>query len=145
MDEADPTPPPMATQPRSRARLLVVDDDPKFRTVLCLTLTACGLRRPREAQDVEGALRVLEGGQIDLVLLDWWLRQIPGIELVQAISLRQIDVSIIMLTAEHRKDYAVRAMRMGVTDYLLKPYTRRELIAKIDNALSARWGVAIEP
>lgn len=145
MDQSDPTPPPEPKQSRSRARLLIVDDDPNFRAILRLTLIGNGIRRPREAQDVTTALRMLEGGRIDLVLLDWWLGQFPGIELVQAIRARQMDVPIIMLTAENRKDYAVQAMKLGVMDYVLKPYTRRELITKIDNALSARWGVEIQP
>lgn len=113
------------------SRVLVVEDDP---TVARVVEVALGLNEhevtvattPREALD-----RLREGGQ-DLVVLDVNLPGASGLEILR--HLREElgrDTPVIMLSALQQKDVVVRALEMGANDYVTKPFSPRELLARI--------------
>ena len=90
------------------------------------------------------ALALLDASQIDLLILDWNMPDMSGLEVVQAI--RGSDdfqtLPILMVTAEARRDQILAASDAGVDDYMLKPLTAETLAEKIDKVLAAQAAAA---
>ncbi len=115
------------------ARILVVDDDPQIRRVMRVTLTGQGY----EVDDVkngEAALEKLRDARFDLVLLDMNMPGMGGLETCRAIR-AQSEVAIVMLTVRDAESDKVEALDAGADDYVTKPYTAPELLARIRAAL----------
>jgi len=87
-----------------------------------------------EAGDGAEALRIIEKNKIDLVLLDWNMPMMNGIELVKKLRARpeHAKLPIIMITSEAAKYNVIEAVKAGVNDYLIKPVSDRMLIEKLD-------------
>jgi two-component system, OmpR family, KDP operon response regulator KdpE len=117
----------------SAGRILVVDDDPQIRRVMRVTLTGHGYEVD-DAKNGEGALEKLRGERFDLVLLDVNMPGMGGLEACRAIR-GQSDVAIIMLTVRDSEADKVDALDAGADDYVTKPYTQPELLARIRAAL----------
>jgi two-component system response regulator VicR len=115
------------------ARILVVDDEPPI-----VDLLAYNLRRANYqvliARDGECALAVARREQPDLIILDLMLPGIDGLEVCRALR-RERDVPIIMLTARDAEIDRVVGLELGADDYVVKPFSVRELIARIKNVL----------
>ena len=116
--------------------ILVVEDEAAIREMIAFGLKRAGFRT-REAEDC-GKARIAIANEIpDLVLLDWMLPDISGIEFAR--SLRREDESreipIIMLTARADEDDKVMGLESGIDDYITKPFSSRELIARIKAVL----------
>lgn len=116
----------------TQARILVVDDEPAIREMINMALSQAGFEVTEAADAVQARLRVSEALP-DLALLDWMLPGMSGIELAR--YLRKNDVSrrlpIIMLTAKGDEDDKLKGLDVGADDYLTKPFSPRELIARI--------------
>jgi two-component system phosphate regulon response regulator PhoB len=121
------------------ATILVVEDETAIQEVLKFNL---GLHGHRVIQSLDGneAWRVLQGAQPDLVLLDWMLPGLSGIELARRIRAdgRLKDMPIIMLTARVDEADRVQGLETGADDYLVKPFSPRELMARIKAVLRRR-------
>ena len=110
-------------------RILLVDDDRELIDLLAFALKRAGLE-PISAHDVASALRIFQDRQPDLVVLDINLGASNGLELLK--QLRHIsDRPVIMLTALDSEEDKVRGLELGADDYLTKPFSHRELIARI--------------
>lgn len=114
------------------ARILIVDDDPQFRRTLRLALDSSGY----EVGDAAGgkeALDTIAGNEPDLIVLDWQLPDLDGIQTCKALRARS-HIPVIMVTGNraNRKDVALNA---GATDYLTKPFSVNELLSRIESAL----------
>lgn len=116
--------------------VLVVEDEPAQREVLKYNLAAEGFT-PLLAEDGEEALLMVREALPDLIVLDWMLPVISGIEVCRRIKadvrLRQIPV--IMLSARGDEADRVRGLETGADDYVVKPYSVAELIARLRTQL----------
>jgi two-component system KDP operon response regulator KdpE len=117
----------------SAGRILVVDDDPQIRRVMRVTLTGQGYEVD-DAKSGDGALEKLRVERFDLVLLDMNMPGMSGIETCHAIR-SQSEIAIIMLTVRDTEYDKVAALDAGADDYVTKPYSVPELLARIRAAL----------
>jgi DNA-binding response OmpR family regulator len=121
------------------ATVLLVDDDPKIRELLRLYVEREG-HRPLFASDGEAALELATRAKPDVVLLDVMLPGIDGFEVCR--RLRDIsDVPILLLTARSAEGDRVIGLDLGADDYVVKPFSPRELMARV-RALLRRRGKA---
>jgi len=112
--------------------VMVVEDEPALSTMLRYNLEKEGYR-VCEAMDGEEALTVLAERNPDIVLLDWMLPVLSGIEVCRQIRRkpRSRDLPVIMLTARGEEGDKVRGLNTGADDYLTKPFSLPELLARI--------------
>ena len=120
--------------------ILVVEDEAPLLTLLRYNLEKQGFRVEEAADGQEALLRVAET-KPDLILLDWMLPALSGLEVCRQIRRRPAtrDLPIIMVTARTEDQDAVRALDMGADDYIAKPYAMEALLARI-RALLRRSG-----
>src|SRR5262252_8045024 len=110
-------------------RVLVVDDDDDIRLLLQELLTGAGYR-VETAPDGRAALRAFHANPADLVVLDLSMPELDGFETLE--RLRDLsDVPVILLTARDGEIDKVRGFRAGADDYVVKPFGRQELLARI--------------
>jgi two-component system KDP operon response regulator KdpE len=113
----------------SAGRILVVDDDPQIRRAMRTTLTGRGYE-VADARTGEEALEALRSGNYDLVLLDMNMPGMGGIETCRLIR-SSSEVAIIMLTVSNSEKDKVEALDAGADDYITKPFSTPELLARI--------------
>ncbi len=120
----------------SAGRILVVDDDSQIRRVMRTTLTAHGYD-VADARAGEEALERLRSETYDLVLLDMNMPAMGGLETCRAIRSGRsgLDLAIIMLTVRNTEKDKVEALDAGADDYVTKPFSTPELLARIRAAL----------
>jgi two-component system chemotaxis response regulator CheY len=108
-----------------KMKILVVDDFATIRRILRTLLKKIGLTNVIEAEDGSTALNVLKKNEVDLIICDWNMPYMSGIELLKAVkgdeSLK--DIPFLMLTAEGQKEKVSEAVQAGVTNYIVKPFT----------------------
>jgi two-component system phosphate regulon response regulator PhoB len=121
------------------ARILVVEDEPAIQEVLKFNLGLHG-HDVVLAGDAESALRLMQGALPDLVLLDWMLPGMSGIDLAKRLRAdpRLRNVPVIMLTARAEERDKVLGLEIGADDYITKPFSPRELMARIKAVLRRR-------
>src|SRR6201995_613118 len=112
--------------------VLVAEDEGALITLLRYNLEREGYRA-LEALNGEGARLVANDHQPDLVLLDWMLPQLPGIEVCRRLRTRQEtrNVPIVMLTARGEETDRIRGLDTGADDYIVKPFSMTELLARL--------------
>lgn len=116
-------------RPSSSSSVLIVDDDPKIRELLRLYLTRDGYR-VHEAEDGSSALEIAAEQECDLVLLDVMLPGIDGLEVCRRLR-DETDTPIILLTARSGDSDKVVGLDLGADDYIVKPFSPRELMARV--------------
>ncbi len=117
----------------SSGRILVVDDEPQIRRVLRATLTGHGYEFS-EARSGEEALEAIRASRFDLILLDVNMHGMGGLETCREIRAGS-EVAIIMLTVRDSEQDKVAALDAGADDYITKPFSTPELLARIRAAL----------
>lgn len=117
--------------------ILVVDDEPGIREMLAAWLNAAGYDCD-QAGDAEGALAAAERRTPDVALLDLALPDKDGLWLAAALRSRHEDTALIVVTGLHGFDVALQGTRVGVLDYLVKPFTRGDLCDAVQAALAWR-------
>jgi len=110
-------------------RILLVDDDRELIDLLAFALKRAGLE-PIAAHDATAALRQYEEREPDLVVLDINLGASSGLDVLKVLR-RRGQLPVIMLTALDSEEDKVRGLELGADDYLTKPFSHRELIARI--------------
>ena len=116
------------------ARLLLVDDDPRFLQVMVSLLQA----RSHEVVtmgEADTALGLLEEQTFDLAIFDLRMGQSNGMDLLQIARSRKPDLPVIMLTAYGTVDTALQALKLGAFDYITKPFKVNDLMLVVDRAL----------
>lgn len=121
---------PQALEP---ATLLVIDDEPQIRRALKNALTEV-FERVVEAQSGQGGIDLAATTQPDLIILDLGLPDLPGVEVCEEIR-RWGTMPIIVLSARHAEQEKVSLLSAGADDYVTKPFSTRELIARIQAQL----------
>ncbi|MCA0272472.1 MAG: phosphate regulon transcriptional regulator PhoB [Proteobacteria bacterium] len=116
--------------------VLVVEDEPAQREVLAYNLEAEGFR-VQQADNGEEALLIVAEGAPDLIVLDWMLPSVSGIEVCRRLKSRADtkNVPIIMLSARSEETDLVRGLETGADDYIVKPYSVAELMARVRTQL----------
>ncbi len=117
--------------------ILVVDDEPVLRRVLCRKLEAEGYQC-KEAGDAGEAISILEKYKAELVMLDIKMPGKSGAELLPEIIKKYPDTAVIMTTAVTDTETAIKCMRDGASDYLVKPYNLDEVAISAQRALEKR-------
>lgn len=119
--------------------ILVVDDAKDTQLLLAFDLSDPE-RKINCCDSGQQALEVLKNEKIDLVLLDMYMPGMSGLETLQAIKadIATADIPVIMLSASDDEDEVVSALECGASDYVIKPYVAKVLLARIDNALRLR-------
>ena len=119
-----------------RPHILIVEDEPAQREVLIYNLEAEGFA-VSAAESGDEALMLIEEHLPDLIVLDWMLPGVSGIEICRRLKTRSQTrkIPIIMLTARTEEADMVRGLETGADDYMLKPYSLVELIARIRTQL----------
>jgi two-component system phosphate regulon response regulator PhoB len=114
------------------AKILIIEDEKAVREMLCFNLKNNGFEI-LEAEDSNSALDALKENEINLILLDWMLPGKQGIEISRLIrSSSEIkDIPIIMLTAKSDESDKVLGLESGADDYVTKPFSPKELVARI--------------
>ncbi len=125
-------------------RILVIEDEHAIADFLVRGLGEDGFNVERAADGEQGK-RLLDEGQWDMVLLDWWLPHIDGFSLLKRFRSSDKDTPVLFLTARDSVSDRVRALDAGADDYLCKPFSYDELLSRI-NALQRRQkrGTALE-
>ena len=121
------------------ATILVVEDEPAIQELIAATLQHAGHRVMR-AYSAEEGLQQINGTLPDVVLLDWMLPGMSGIQYARKLRSdeRTQDLPIIMLTARGEEQDKVAGLDAGADDYLTKPFSPRELVARIKAVLRRR-------
>lgn len=116
--------------------VLVVEDEDAIREMIAFNLKRAGFRAT-EAADSTSARRAIADSVPDLILLDWMLPDVSGLELARALKREPDtrDIPVIMLTARGDEDDKVQGLDSGADDYITKPFSSRELIARINAVL----------
>jgi two-component system KDP operon response regulator KdpE len=114
-------------------RVLVVDDEPQIRRALRLILRANGYQ-VAEAEDGHGALNALVSQPFDAMILDLILPDIDGVEVCRRVR-EWSQLAVVVLSAHGDEDLKVRALDEGADDYVTKPFSTPELLARIRSAL----------
>lgn len=117
----------------SHARILIVDDDPQIRRVMRTALVVQGYE-VGDARSGEEAFERLRAAKYDLVLLDMNMEGIDGIETCREIRATS-DVAIVMLTVRDSEKDKIAALDAGADDYVTKPFSTPELLARVRAAL----------
>jgi len=115
------------------SKILVVDDEPSIVDVLTYNLTKAG-HQPIVARDGEQALRLARVERPDLVILDLMLPGIDGLDVCREIR-QEGNTPIIMLTAKDEEVDRVVGLELGADDYVVKPFSVRELMARVKSVL----------
>jgi two-component system chemotaxis response regulator CheY len=124
-------------------RFLVVDDFATMRRIMKKFLNDLGYTDVTEAEDGETALRILQQGNVDFLITDWNMPGMAGIELLKAARADPalVNLRVLMVTAEDKRQQIVEAIHAGVNGYLVKPFSADALKERIDQIL-ASWAAS---
>ena len=113
-------------------KILMVDDEAAIRQMVCLALTQSGYTCIEAADAAEAQDRILQEVP-DLILLDWMLPGVSGAEYARRLRREKLTqkIPVIMLTARVEEEDKVRGLESGADDYITKPFSTRELLARI--------------
>ncbi|HKB00761.1 MAG TPA: response regulator [Gemmataceae bacterium] len=114
-------------------RALVIDDSRTARTIIKEVLREVGLEVVEAANGREGLDQLRRADNLDLVLVDWNMPVMNGLEFIQAVRAdRAYDpVRIVMVTTETEQEQVARALAAGANEYVMKPFTKEILVAKL--------------
>ena len=115
-------------------KVLVVDDFATMRKIVRNILKQIGFEDIIEAEDGNAALRILKGDTIGLVVTDWNMPNMGGLELLKEIrrDAQTQNLPVLMVTAEGLKENVMVAIKAGVNNYVVKPFTAEVLQEKIE-------------
>jgi two-component system chemotaxis response regulator CheY len=115
-------------------KVLVVDDFATMRRIVKNILTQLGFKNIIEADDGTSALDILKSEKVDLIISDWNMPKMTGLDLLKAVrgDAGMADTPFIMVTAEAQQDNIILAVKAKVSQYIVKPFTADTLSEKLD-------------
>jgi two-component system chemotaxis response regulator CheY len=118
-------------------RFLVVDDFAPMREIVRKVLQEMGYEHIQEANDGVTALPLLQAQPFDMLITDWNMPKLPGIELLRAVRKepKLAALPVLMVTAEVKREQIIAATQAGVNGYIIKPFTSRALADKVQKIL----------
>lgn len=119
-------------------KILVVDDFSTMRRIVKNILRQLNFNNIIEADDGSTALDVLQREKIDMVVSDWNMPKMTGLELLKAVRSDDAlkDIPFLMVTAEAQQENIIEAVKSGVSNYIVKPFTAETLGQKINQIFS---------
>lgn len=126
--------------------VLIVEDEEPIREMIVLALEMAGYNC-LEAGDARLGHSLIVDQKPDLVLLDWMLPDISGLELARRLKRDELtrEIPIIMLTAKGEEDHKIQGLETGADDYITKPFSTRELVARLKAVLRRISGSEEQP
>ena len=123
--------------------ILIVDDEAPIRDMLRLALEMADYRC-LEADNAQDAHALIVDNKPDLILLDWMMPGTSGIDLARRLKKDELtaDIPIIMLTAKGEEDNKIQGLEVGADDYITKPFSPRELTARLKAVLRRTEGAS---
>jgi two-component system chemotaxis response regulator CheY len=118
-------------------RILVVDDFATMRKVIKNLLKQAGYNNIVEAEDGAEALKVLKSRKVEFIISDWNMPNMNGLEFLKAVraDAELSGLPFLMVTAEALQENVVMAVKAGVSDYIVKPFTAEVINEKIEKIL----------
>jgi two-component system, chemotaxis family, chemotaxis protein CheY len=119
--------------------VLVVDDFATMRRILKNILRQIGFSNISEAEDGKDALTMLKKKKFDLILCDWNMPEMPGIELLKQVRADDglKNTPFVMITAEAKKENILAAVQAGVNNYVVKPFTAETISEKLEKVFGS--------
>ncbi|BBB27917.1 phosphate regulon transcriptional regulator PhoB [Amphritea japonica] len=129
----------------SGKRVLIVDDEAPIREMIAVALEMAGYEC-MEADSAQAAHPMIVDNLPDMILLDWMMPGISGIEFARRLRKDEMtsDIPIIMLTAKTDEDNKIQGLETGIDDYITKPFSPRELVARLKTVLRRTTPKGIE-
>jgi two-component system, chemotaxis family, chemotaxis protein CheY len=120
-------------------KFLVVDDFSTMRRIVKNLLHDLGYPNVTEADDGKTALPMLQAGGFDVLISDWNMPGMSGLDLIKAVraDAKLAKLPVLMLTAEAKREQIIEAAQAGVNGYVIKPFTAETLKEKLDKILGA--------
>lgn len=118
-------------------KALVVDDSLTIRRIVIKALALVGISEATEASDGAEAVKAALEKDFDLILLDWNMPKMSGIEALRALRQAGKKTPVIMVTTEAEKSRVIEAIKTGANDYLIKPFSPDQLAAKVKGLVAA--------
>ena len=114
-------------------RALVIDDSRAMRAIIRNTLTELGIEVVEAGDGREGLEQLQQVADLELILVDWNMPVMNGLDFIKAVRADRAyaPVRIMMVTAETEQGQLIRALEAGADEYLMKPFTRDILVAKL--------------
>ena len=118
-------------------KILIVDDFATMRRILKNILKQLGFKNLVEADDGTTAWEVLEGQRVDLIISDWNMPKMTGLELLKKVRASDTfkGLPFLMVTAEAQKQNVIEAVQAGVSNYVVKPFTAEAISEKLEKIL----------
>lgn len=125
-------------KPISEAKILIVDDLPSARKILTKLIKNCGIDSVLQAMNGTQALSVLQSEEIDIVISDWHMPEMDGLELMANMKEKENlqNIPFLMITSSVEEDEVKEALIAGVSDYICKPFTLGVLKEKLNRYFS---------
>lgn len=126
-------------------KVLIVEDEAPIREMLCFVLEQKGFE-PLEAEDFQQGLAALKEPFPDLILLDWMLPGGSGIQFIKQLKQDEVtrQIPVVMLTARGEEEDKVRGLDAGADDYITKPFSPKELTARLKAVIRRAVPTSIE-
>jgi two-component system chemotaxis response regulator CheY len=120
-------------------KVLIVDDFATMRRILKNIMKQIGFSDITEADNGKNALKVLRSQEIDLILCDWNMPEMPGIEVLNTVRADDElkNTPFVMVTAEAQKENILEAVKAGVSSYVVKPFTAETVEQKLKKVFSS--------
>ncbi len=112
-------------------RVLVAEDDVNMRRALIAALAAVGVEDVVGVGRGDHAISLIFEGEFSLLVLDWYMPGLAGLEITRIVRATGSEVPIIMVTGETRREPIIEAIQAGVSDYLIKPFDHAALLEKL--------------
>jgi two-component system chemotaxis response regulator CheY len=118
-------------------KILIVDDFATMRRILKNILKQLGFKNLVEADDGTTAWELLENQTVDLIISDWNMPKMTGLELLKKVRAdsRYAKTPFLMVTAEAQKQNVIEAVQAGVSNYVVKPFTAEAISDKLEKVL----------
>lgn len=120
-------------------RILIVEDEEKLARLIARVLTEEGYAVDTAGDGRSGLSHALTG-TFDLLILDWMLPDLSGVQIVRSLRAAEVGVPVLMLTARDQIEDRVEGLDAGADDYLSKPFAFPELLARVRALIRRPWG-----
>ena len=118
-------------------KALVVDDSMTIRRIVIKALGMAGITDAAEASDGMEAVQAVKSDKFNVILLDWNMPKMSGIDTLRTIRRSGNMTPVIMVTTEAEKSRVIEAIKAGANDYLIKPFSPEQLAEKVKSVVAA--------